>query len=390
ADVNPYSALMRNPSPYQNHIQFKEFWILSKIIRGNTYVLKQRAPDGTIVKLYILDPTRVTVYVAPEGEVFYQLNTDNLSGLPNASVIVPASEIIHDRANCLFHPMVGISPLFAGALAASQGIKMQVDSEAFFKNGAYPSGILTAPGPISTPTAERLKTYWETGYTGEKAGKVAVLGDGLKFEPLRMSAVDSQMIEQLRWTAEVVCSTYHVPPYKIGVGDIPSYNNIEALTQDYYIQCLQSHIESMETCLDNGLDLGDDQAVELDLDVLFRMDSETKIRMLAQGVAGAIYAPNEARRRMNLVALEGGDSVYMQQQNYSLEALNARDMANPLAAQVPSEEVPVIPEIQPQDEDIPGTAETDEVMVMMGMIQKRMIAMDRLRRSGIQRGRQNA
>jgi phage portal protein BeeE len=31
-------------------------------------------------------------------------------------VIVPAREIIHDRFNCLFHPLVGISPLYAAAL----------------------------------------------------------------------------------------------------------------------------------------------------------------------------------------------------------------------------------------------------------------------------------
>ncbi len=34
---------------------------------------------------------------------------------------------------------------------------------------------------------------------------------------------------------------------------------------------------------------------------------------------------NEARKKVNLVNKDGGDTLYMQQQNYSLEALNKRD-----------------------------------------------------------------
>src|SRR3546814_19841370 len=93
---------------------------------------------------------------------------------------------------------------------------------------------------------------------------VAVFGDGLKFEPMRMTSVDAQMIEQLKWTAEAVCSCFHVPAYKIGVGTPPAYNNIEALQQDYYSTCLQILIEDMELCQDEGLALPANYGTELD------------------------------------------------------------------------------------------------------------------------------
>jgi len=38
----------------------------------------------------------------------------------------------------------------------------------------YP--ILSAPGAISDETAARLKTHWDANYTGNNAGKVAVVG----------------------------------------------------------------------------------------------------------------------------------------------------------------------------------------------------------------------
>ena len=322
--------VLKKPNNYQNHIQFKEWWIISKLIRGNTYALKQRDNRGNVIKLYILEPTRVQVLTTPSGDVYYQLGQDYLSGQAETSITVPASEIIHDRISPMFHPLVGISPLFASGASAGQGLKIITDSAKFFENGATPGGILTAPGSISDETAARLKAYWDTNYGGENRGKVAVVGDGLKFEPMRMTAVDAQLIDQLRWSAEAVCSAFHVPAYKIGAAPVPSNNNVEALTQDYYSQCLQKLIEDYELCIDEGLEFPAGQHTELDLDNLFRMDTATQIKTLSEGVAGAIMAPNEARLKLNLAPLEGGDSVYLQQQNYSLEALARRDaMADP-------------------------------------------------------------
>lgn len=316
--------LLRNPNGYQDYIQFKSWWETSKLFRGNTYVLKIRNGQGQVIEMYVLDPDRVQVLVSPDGSIFYSLQADNLTGIEEA-IQVPSSEIIHDRYNPLFHPLVGISPLYACGLAANQGLKIQRDSSTFFSNGARPGGILTAPGAISDETAARLKANWESNYSGANSGKVAVVGDNLRFESLRMTSSDAQLIEQLGWTAGVVCSAFHVPPHKIGVGEIPSNDNVEALNTEYYSRCLQILIESMEVCLDNGLDLPDTVKVQLDLDALLRMDTATFIRTLGEGIKGSVFTPNEARKKMNLPPIEGGDTVYLQQQNFSLQALNKRD-----------------------------------------------------------------
>ena len=324
-----FSPVLRKPNHYQNHIQFKEWWILSKLTWGNSYALKVRDGRGLVTALYLLDPNRCWPLVAPTGEVFYRIDSDNLSGVEE-QVVVPASEIIHDRMNCLFHPLVGLSPIFACGLAAQQGLAIQNNSSKFFENMSRPSGILTAPGAISKETAERLKTQWEANYGGDNIGKVAVLGDALKYEALSVNPVDAQIVEQLKMTAEVVCSTFHVPPFKVGVGSMPTYQNAEILNQIYYSDCLQSLIEQMELCLDEGLGLASPKdgrlmGVELDLDQLLRMDSATMVKTLGEGVNRAIYSPNEARQRLDLPPVEGGASPLMQQQNYSLSALAKRD-----------------------------------------------------------------
>lgn len=333
------------PNRYQTRLQFYESWVLSKLQSGNAYILKERGATGSgIVGLHVLDPNRVTPLVADNGEVFYELSADQLAGVTHR-LVVPARDIIHDRFNCLFHPLVGLSPIFASGLAAMQGLAIQNDSTLFFQNGAQPGGILTAPGAIADETAKRLKEYWDTNFSGANAGKVAVVGDGLKYEAMRAKAVDSQVIEQLRWSAEVVCGVYHVPAFMVGVGAEPNYNNVQNLTLRYYSQCLQRLIEDIEALLDEGLglngDVGTGQSLgtEFDLDDLLRMDTVTQFDVVQKAKGTATL--NEARRRVNLGPVDGGDTIYLQQQDHSLAAIAARDeqlidlVSNPPAVEPP-------------------------------------------------------
>ena len=355
-----FSPVLRKPNRYQNRIKFYEQWIVSKLLHGNTYVLKQRDERNVVIALYILDPTRTKALVAPDGSVFYELSRDNLAGVEADKIVVPASEIIHDVMVPLFHPLCGVSPLTACGLAAVQGLNIQDQSSFFFANGARPSGVLTAPNQISDTTAKELKDYWEKNFTGDNRGKVAVLGDGLKYEQMTMKAVDAQLIEQLKWSAEVVCSTFHVPAYKIGVGAAPSYNNIEALDQQYYSQCLQSLFECIELSLDEGLGLVDVKGKiygsEFDLDDLLRMDSKTMAE--TEDKLKNTKTPNESRKRLNLPPVPGGNSVYRQQQDSSLEALAKRDAQDdPFKTSAPAKlQAPAVEEDDDADEEAMAAA----------------------------------
>lgn len=359
-----YSPVLRRPNRYQNAIQFKEWWITSKLMRGNAYGLKQRDARGVVTAIYILDPDRVLPMVADDGSIWYSLGQDVLSNQQAASVTVPASEIIHDRMNCLFHPLVGISPLFASALAASQGLTIQKDSSTFFANGSRPGGILTAPGNISDENAARLKEYFDSNFAGSNRGKVAVLGDDLKYTSLRMTSSEAQLLEQLEWTAQVVCSTFAVPPFKVQLGPIPTGMKVGEVNLIYYTDCLQSLIEQFEAVMDDGLALPPGYETRLDVDGLTRMDPALQAEILTKLVGGPIMAPNEGRKKIDMPPLTGGNSLFMQQQNYSLEALAARDAAGPPPNKL-NEATPA-----PAPAPTPTPSPADEARELIELLQK--------------------
>jgi len=375
-----FSPVLRKPNRFQTRQKFIEQWVLSKLARGNAYVLKQRDQRGVVVALYVLDPNRAVPLVAPDGAVYYQLMGDDLAQIPGGLPAVPASEIIHDVMWTLFHPLCGVPPLYASGLAASQGIKIQNHSALFFENMARPSGILTAPGQISDEVARRLKEHWETNYTGNSAGIVAVLGDALKYESMTQNAVDSELVEQLKFTATMVCSTFHVPPHMVGAGPVPTNNNVEALEVQYYSKALQGLIESIEALLDEGLGLTEKKdgrrlGTYFDLDDLLKMDKATLLTTLKTGVDGSIMSPNEARSRVNLAPVVGGDSPMSQQQNFSLAALHERDRDQPFAKPAPAAPAPAPavddPEdADPADDDGAASDTTDEALALADYIVK--------------------
>ena len=363
-DVPAFTPVLRKPNRFQNRIKFIEQWVVSKLLHGNTYILLGRNGANLVDQMFVLDPLRTKPVVTPDGAVFYQLAQDNLAGIEESSVYVPASEIIHDVMVPLFHPLCGVSPLTACGLAAAQGLAIQQNSAKFFQNGSQPSGILTAPGEISDTQAEAFKREWEEKYSGANAGRIAVLGGGLKYEQMAMSATDAQLIEQLKLSAEIVCSAFHVPSYMIGAGVPPNYNNIEALNQQYYTQCLQALIENIELLFDEALGLtrtpGHVYGTEFDLDDLLRMDSKT-MSETEKNLSG-IKKLDEMRKRFNLPPVKGGDAVYLQQQNYSSEALAKRDaQADPFASKVPA----ALPAPKPADGDDDVDSEDVEATAQM-------------------------
>jgi HK97 family phage portal protein len=358
-DAPAFSPVLNKPNHYQTRQKFIEQWVTSKLLHGNAYILKERDARNVVTSLYVLDPLLTRVLIAPDGAVYYQLSTNWLAGIQastggvdsteitRGAVTIPASEIIHDVMVPLYHPLVGVSPITACGLAATQGLNIQNNSARFFQNGSRPGGILTAPGVISDETAKRLKDHWEQNYTGINSGKIAVLGDGLKYEGLTVNAVDSELINQLKWTSETVCSVFHVPPYMVGATAPPKYNNIEALNQQYYSQCLQALMEAIEALLDDGLGLdASGYGTEFELQDLLKMDTSTQYKTYGDGIARGLLAPNEGRQKLNLPPVSGGESPYLQQQNYSLAALAKRDSkTDPFATNKPA--VPAAPAAKP-------------------------------------------
>jgi len=341
-----FSPVLRTPNRTQTIQLFLERWMFSKLLWGNTYVLKDRDARGVVTALYVLDPAKVTPLRVADGSVYYQLKVDDLAGIPQEELAVPAREIIHDRWNCAFHPLVGLSPLYGCGSAALQGNQIESSSSTFFSNGGRPSGMLIAPTEIDPLTAQRLSDTWHA----LGPGKTAIVGNGMKYEAVGTSAADAQLTEQYGQTVKTIAGCFGVPISMVDSSQQPPYANSEASSLQYHSQCLQTHLTGIEAALDAGLELPAPYGTEFDLDDLIWMDTATRTKASHDAISAGAMTPNEARLKyFGLPPVDGGDTPYLQAQYWSLAALAERDAQAPLATPAPRSAEPAPPEEPPEE-----------------------------------------
>lgn len=342
-----FSPVLRKPNYYQTAQQFRESWILSKLLHGNTYVLKVRDNRGIVTSLFVLDPCRVRPMVSDSGDVFYEFwhpkDGYDLPLMPELAVeidgnfVVPASEIIHDRWATFHHHLIGVPPLCAANWPAVKNLKILKNSTTFFGNGANPGGILTAPAGIGDDDSKSLKDYWDSNFSEENSGKVAVIGADMKFTSFAFKAADSQLVEQMRYSDEQIAQAFRVKPYKVGITNPPGGWKSDDINVEYHDSALSPLIEAMEDLLVEGLRIPQPMRVQLDAQPLWRMDQGKQADVAVALVGGKIATPDEARERFNLAPTGGGDTLWGQHQDYPLGVLSERNDLAPVTGMEPEE-----------------------------------------------------
>lgn len=318
--------LLRHPNHYQTESQFREYWILSKLLSGNAYIFIARDERGRPESLHVLDSHKVLPMVTDSGRVFYQLNSDKLNGIlpseyPLDNLTVPATDIIHDRMNCFFHPLLGVPPIAAAHVPSLKNMRILRSADHFFDSSMQnAAGILTAPAGITEKEADALVSYWQNNFGNSRVG---VLGSDVKFTSMAVKSSDSQLVEQLKYSDEQICQPFGIPPFKIGLGSIPSGMDVASLNLLYFCDAIQAHVTAMEDLLTTALKLAGGK-VEIDISALLRMDEVHRSEVETRLVGGMVKTPNESRAFFNLPPVEGGDTLWGQHQDYPLGMLADR------------------------------------------------------------------
>jgi HK97 family phage portal protein len=321
---NPaYSPVLEHPNSYQTPQQFYEQWVLSKLLTGNTYVLLERDDRGVVNGMHVLRPEAVKILESPDGGVYYELQANTLAGLPSEGTphVVSAREIAHDRWNCFGHALAGTTPLSALTGAIVQAKYIQDSGTGFFAKGGRPGGVLIAPTKMDPLSAARIKT----DVANLKAGDILVAELGMKWEPSATSPVDAQVIQQLGWTEEKVAQVFGMPISILNSSKQPPYANAEASQLQYKQACLEPHLISIQNILNQALSLPSHLWVQFDVDLLIAMDTATRVAAVKDAISAGAMSPNEARKRLNLPPVAGGEYPVLQQQNWPLPTLATRE-----------------------------------------------------------------
>jgi len=310
-----YVQLFRRPNNFQTCADFLLAFVQSYLLQGNTYCyISRRNGRGEPTELHVLNPYRVKPLLNDDGQIFYECGEDFLAGLvPNT--VVPERDMIHHRLALMpGYPLLGVTPIFAASASSGLGLQILRDSQQFFGNSSRPSGLLSSDQHISDDLAKRYKQEWDESYRGQEFGKTALLGGGMRWQPLTITAQDAQLIEQLRYSVEDVARVFRVPTFMLGDMTKVTYRNTEMLTRAYLTGCLSGHLEAIQQRFEYAFGFEQEYQIRFDLSAMLRTEIDIRYAAYAQGLNGGWLAANEVRAEEGLPPVEGGDEPRVQMQ----------------------------------------------------------------------------
>ncbi len=279
------------------------------ILWGNGYVWIERRGTRPI-GLYNLLPDRSTPARGKRGRKYVMTEFSYPDGTAEM-VSIPYEDVIHVEG-MTWDDQGGIDMIRAARDQIGEALARRNFQSKFFKNNASLGGVLQVPpGTAPEKIAKIEKTFDEKHGGSEKAFKVAVLRDGVKFHSTMATLQQSDASALDEQTARQVARFLNMPPGRLGVRESVSYNSQEADRRNYYdtsltellIPCAtQCHVKLLTPEERNSGDL----YVRHKVAALLWADAKTVNEIGVAGVNAGIYLPDEVRGWFEMNPLPDG------------------------------------------------------------------------------------
>ena len=305
-----YDRLQYQPNAWQTAQMWRQQMTTSALLRGAGFSRLVAGPRGANTWIEPLHADWLTIPSKP-GEAYTYRQPGQQAETIRADQVFRLDGLTLD----------GVRPCSVIEYAReSMGIGLAAEQYAgrVFSQDGRPRGVLEHPGKLSQDAATRLKESWQESYAGlGNAHKVAVLQEGLKFNPISVTPDDAQMLASREFSVEDVCRWFGVPPHMVGsTAKVTSWGSgIEQLSIGFVTYTLLPWLKRWEQSARR--DLIFDKAnvfAEHVIDGLLRGDQKTRYEAYAIGRQNGWLSVNDIRRLENMNPVQGGD-VYLQPLN---------------------------------------------------------------------------
>ena len=319
-------SLLKRPNPLQSGVEFFQSLFSYLLISGNSYILRDSDQIKKPNELYLLRPDRIKIRsntsMIPES---YNYIIDGVE--INRYGVDPTTGMSQIKQIKLWSPLddfYGLSPLRASAYNIDQHNLAGLHNVALLKNGCTPSGMLkfvpTDETGMSTQLTDdqraRLLEDLEGRFMGSRnSGRPMLLEGNFEYTQLGLNPKDMDFLELLNLSAREIALCFGVPAQLIGIPEANTYSNMETAKLGLYEETIIPLLNRVESDLNEYLaPLYDgDISVKYDLNSIPAMAEKTKrlYENVMNGVTAGIITRNEAREKLGLEAINGGDELYI-------------------------------------------------------------------------------
>lgn len=314
---SPAALLLAHPNPDMTAYEFKR-WMYSDMLlyeRFLTLLMPSKETESGWELRPIPEPWiqqyKGTSPFAPDSI---------LIGVEGSSPIeVPKENFV------LFHGYDPTDPMrqYTRISALKETLHEQIESNGFrrqmWQRGGRFNAYLTRPKDVeqwSDGAFERFKETWKQSWAGGNAsegGGMPILEDGMEIKTVQFNSRDAQWAEAVKLSREDCAAVYHVNPAMIWPGSGQTYASARDNARALYNDCLAPTLMQATDRINMVIlpRVGEDKRHYVAYDITIKTEGtyEEKIQTLSSAVGAPFLSRNEARAKLDLPAMDGGDEL---------------------------------------------------------------------------------
>lgn len=318
---HPLSRLFRNKvNRWQTRQELIECLVYQFAMQGNDYSVIHRNSRKEIIGIEPLMST--------------QMQVELINGAPRYTYYTGSKQVNIDE-NQIWHNklygngIVGLSPIGFARNVIGLGQAAEKATTKIYKNGGKPSGLLTIDRVLGDEQRKAIKKNFAELAEGNE-DRLFVLEAAMNYSQVSLSPQDIELLQSRRYQIEDICRFFLVPSILVNDNhDNTAWGSgISEIIQGFYKFGLRPYAKryelSMMTRLLNASER-DTMRIEFDFNDILQPSLADRIKSGKEAVTGGLKRPNEWRNEEGLEPVDGGDSIYMQQQMVPIELLKDLD-----------------------------------------------------------------
>ena len=299
---HPLLDLWKAPNPFYSQSEFFEDSSNHFELTGEMTWVIVRGLGGAIVELWPIRPDRIRP--VPDANDYikgyiYQIGKEQVPLEPE--------DVIFLRRPHPTIPYRGIGPV--QSLLHDLGSEQMASAwqRNFFSNSALPGGIIEFDHNLSQQDFERLVERWREQHQGvSNSHRVAILERG-KWTERKFSQTDMQFKETRMLNRDIILGAFGFPTALLGISENVNKANADAAELMFARWLIRPRLIRIRDKVNQTLVAQFDPNLFLDFEDPVPADKASDLSEGEKGYNAGILTQNEARRRLEEGAIEGGD-----------------------------------------------------------------------------------
>lgn len=321
ADKHPLNYVFsdRNTDNIISKFTLFKLLVQSVLLRGNGFAFIERQGDR-IKTLRYLEPNDVIInYDKIKNTLYYDV--------PILKKHIDPKDMLH-FVMFSYDGVKGLSVLQNAARSLTIAHSAENASKQFFENGGNLNGILTVNAPVSQKQREDIRAAWNETYTANGSG-LAILQGNMQYQPIQISAKDSQMLESRQFSVTDIARFFGISPVLLGdLSTKTNLNTFEALQNDFLVHTLQPYIVMMENELNRKLlkQTEENLSITLETNEILRIDKAAQSNYYSTLINSGVLSINEVRKEIGYNGIgDEGDKHIIPYSNINQNTLGGED-----------------------------------------------------------------